>query len=68
MSKLEAKTKFYFYEGDWPDNLDLGDEVAIDTEAMGLNNQRDRLCLVQLAGRDGVGHMVRFQPNQYKKG
>lgn len=67
MAKTEEKAKFYFYEGDLPDNLDLGDEVAIDTEAMGLNNQRDRLCLVQLAGRDGVGHMVRFQPNQYKQ-
>ena len=67
MTKNEQKeVKFFFYEGDIPDNLVFDGEVAIDTEAMGLNNNRDRLCLVQLAGRDGVGHIVRFQPNQYK--
>ncbi len=55
------------YEGDLPDGLDLGKEVAIDTEAMGLNNFRDRLCLVQLTGGDGIGHIVRFQPHQYNK-
>lgn len=62
----EIKVKFNFYEGDLPDNLDLGTEIAVDTEAMGLNNNRDRLCLVQLADKDGVGYIVRFQPNQYK--
>ena len=55
------------YDGDLPDGLDLGKEVAIDTEAMGLNNFRDRLCLVQLTSGDGVGHIVRFQPHQYNK-
>lgn len=55
-----------FYEGDLPDGLDLGHEIAIDTEAMGLNNFRDRLCLVQIAPGDGTGHLVRFKPNQYK--
>ncbi|HSQ97537.1 MAG TPA: ribonuclease D [Rickettsiales bacterium] len=62
----EIKVKFNFYEGDLPDNLDLGSEVSIDTEAMGLNNNRDRLCLVQVVGKDGMGHLIRFQPNQYK--
>lgn len=62
----EIKVKFNFYEGDLPDNLDLGSEIAVDTEAMGLNNNRDRLCLVQIAGIDGTGHIVRFQPHQYK--
>lgn len=36
------------YEGDLPEHIDLGDMIAVDTEAMGLNNLRDRLCLVQL--------------------
>lgn len=62
----EIKVKFHFYEGDLPDNLNLGSEVAVDTEAMGLNNNRDRLCLVQVVGKDGMGHLIRFQPNQYK--
>ena len=60
------KEDAFFYEGDLPNDLDLGSIIAIDTEAMGLNNQRDRLCLVQLSSGDGVGHVVRFQPNQYK--
>ena len=34
------------YKGDLPSDLDLGKSIAIDTEAMGLNNHRDRLCLV----------------------
>ena len=61
------KENINFFDGDLPDNLDLGNEVAIDTEAMGLNNNRDRLCLVQLTGGDGKGYIVRFQPHQYNK-
>ncbi|HYI83216.1 MAG TPA: ribonuclease D, partial [Acetobacteraceae bacterium] len=38
---------------DLPDGLDLGPLVAIDTETMGLNPHRDRLCLVQLSSGDG---------------
>lgn len=62
-----TKEKINLYEGDLPDDLVLGNEVAIDTEAMGLNNFRDRLCLVQLTDGNGIGHMVRFQPHQYNK-
>src|SRR3981081_2176654 len=36
----------------------LGSAVAIDTEAMGLNPHRDRLCLVQLSAGDGDGYLV----------
>ncbi len=49
-----------FYEGDLPDGLDLGKIVAIDTETMGLNPHRDRLCLAQLSSGDGNAHLVRF--------
>lgn len=45
---------------DLPDGLDLGDTVAVDTETMGLNLIRDRLCLVQLSAGDGVAHLVQF--------
>ncbi|MEM1164067.1 MAG: ribonuclease D, partial [Pseudomonadota bacterium] len=41
------------HQGDLPDDLDLGPAVAIDTETMGLNPHRDRLCLVQLSSGDG---------------
>ena len=47
-----------FHKGDLPDGLDLGDSVAIDTETLGLNPLRDRLCLVQLSSGDGNAHLV----------
>jgi len=48
------------HEGDLPEGLDLGPVVAIDTETMGLNPHRDRLCLVQLSAGDGDAHLVRI--------
>jgi ribonuclease D len=52
------------YQGDLPDNLDLGDTVAIDCETMGLNPLRDRLCVVQLSGGDGDAHLVQIAKEQ----
>ncbi len=48
----------HIHADDLPDGLDLGPVVAIDCEAMGLNPHRDRLCVVQLSGGDGVAHLV----------
>jgi ribonuclease D len=48
------------HKGDLPDDLVFGDIVAIDTETMGLDPHRDRLCLVQLSGGDGDAHLVQF--------
>lgn len=48
------------HEGDLPDGLDLDGVVAVDTETMGLNPHRDRLCVVQLSAGDGRAHLVRF--------
>ncbi len=53
------------HKGDIPDNLDLGDVVAVDSETMGLKPQRDRLCLIQLSSGDGSAHLVQFLQNQY---
>ena len=50
------------YRGDLPADLSLGPVVAIDTETMGLNPHRDRLCLVQLSAGDGNAHLVQI-PN-----
>lgn len=50
----------HLYHGDLPEGLDLGPEVAIDTETLGLKPQRDRLCLVQLSGGDGHAHLVKI--------
>ncbi|MCH9852213.1 MAG: ribonuclease D [Alphaproteobacteria bacterium] len=50
-----------FYQGDIPENLDLGKQIAVDTETMGLLMRRDRLCLVQLSSGDGVCHLVQIK-------
>jgi ribonuclease D len=49
--------------GDLPAHLVLKGDLAIDTEAMGLNNKRDRLCLVQLSDGSGDAHLVKFDNN-----
>ncbi|MEO1000552.1 MAG: ribonuclease D [Pseudomonadota bacterium] len=54
----------HLHKGDLPDGLDLGPEVAIDCETMGLDPHRDRLCLVQLSGGDGEAHLVQIAPGQ----
>ncbi len=50
------------HQGDLPAGLDLGATVAVDTETMGLNPWRDRLCLVQLSAGDDKCHLVRIPP------
>ncbi|TDI61541.1 MAG: ribonuclease D [Alphaproteobacteria bacterium] len=56
----------YFHEGDLPKGVKFGKLVAVDTETMGLNPHRDRLCLVQLSAGDGDAHLVRLKKNAYK--
>lgn len=51
--------------GDLPDHISFGSSVAVDTETMGLNPLRDRLCLVQLSSGDGNAHLVRFNAGDY---
>ena len=58
------------HDGDLPDGLDLkalarNGAIAIDTETMGLNPHRDRLCLVQLSPGDGTVHLVKFRQGRY---
>jgi ribonuclease D len=55
----------HLHHGDLPGGLLFGDAVAIDTEAMGLNPHRDRLCLVQLSRGDGNAHLVQFAAGCY---
>jgi ribonuclease D len=50
----------HLHIGDIPAGLDLGSLIAIDTETMGLNPWRDRLCLVQLSSGDGDAHLVKL--------
>ena len=57
--------KIKLHKNDLPDGLDLGPAVAIDSETLGLNPLRDRLCLVQLSAGDGVCHAVQFEAGAY---
>ncbi|MCV2863342.1 ribonuclease D [Albidovulum sediminicola] len=50
----------HLHQNDLPDGLDLGPVVAIDTETMGLDPRRDRLCLVQLSSGNGDAHLVQI--------
>lgn len=54
------------HHGDLPPDLDLGNAVAVDTETMGLDAHRDRLCLVQLSAGDGNAHLVKFERGVFK--
>ena len=54
----------HLYPNDLPDDLNLGPVVAIDTETMGLDPRRDRLCLVQLSSGDGDAHLVQIERGQ----
>jgi ribonuclease D len=54
----------HLHRDDLPAGLDLGRVVAVDTETMGLNPHRDRLCLVQLSPGDGTAHLVQIIPER----
>jgi ribonuclease D len=58
--------KIELHKNDLPDGLDLGTQVAIDTETLGLNPYRDRLCLAQLTSGNGICHAVQFAAGQYQ--
>ena len=55
----------YLHKNDLPADVDFGSSVAIDTETMGLNVLRDRLCLAQLSSGDGNAHLVQFEQGHY---
>ncbi len=57
-----ANATIHLHRHDLPDGLSLGPTVAVDTETMGLNPHRDRLCLVQLSAGDGTAHLVQLIP------
>ena len=51
---------------DLPDQLDLSDKIAVDCEFMGLNVERDNLCLVQISTGNNDAHIVKLNRNSYK--
>jgi ribonuclease D len=54
----------HLHKSDLPDGLKLGPVVAIDTETMGLDPRRDRLCVVQLSDGTGDAHLVQILKGQ----
>jgi ribonuclease D len=59
-----TRVAIHLHQGDLPDGLTLGPVVAIDTETMGLDPRRDRLCVVQLSDGSGDAHLVQIAKGQ----
>ena len=55
-----------FYRGDIPENINLGNRIAVDGEFMGLNVRRDPLCLIQLSSGNSDAYIVQFDRKSYK--
>ena len=55
----------FVHKGDVPAGLVFAGDLAVDTEAMGLNNKRDRLCVVQISDGQGDAHLIQFEKNAY---
>ena len=49
------------YKNDLPDGLSIKGDIAIDTEAMGLNNKRDRLCVIQISDEHGKIYIIQIE-------
>lgn len=57
--------KIIEHSNDLPANVALNGDIAIDTEALGLKNNRDRLCVIQISCGDDIVHLVRFDVDNY---
>ena len=53
------------YKADIPENLNLGNTIAVDGEFMGLNVRRDPLCLIQISSGNSDAHIVQFDRSKY---
>jgi len=53
------------HKNDLPDDLKLGNIIAVDGEFMGLNVRRDPLCLIQVSSGNSDAHIVQFDRNNY---
>ena len=63
---LKMSNNIQLHKGDIPENLDLGNRIAVDGEFMGLNVRRDPLCLIQLSSGNSEAHIVQFDRNNYE--
>ena len=58
--------KIKIYKNDIPNNIKFNKSIAIDTETMGLNPHRDRLCLIQISNGGNVCHLIKIDENSSK--
>ncbi len=61
-TQFTANATIHIHQHDLPPDIDFKTMVAIDTETMGLEPRRDRLCLIQLSAGDGIAHLVQIIP------
>ena len=54
------------HKNDLPDDLNLGNVIAVDGEFMGLNVKRDPLCLIQISSGNSDAHIVQLDRSNYK--
>ena len=54
------------HKNDLPDDLNLGNILAVDGEFMGLNVRRDPLCLIQISSGNSDAHIIQFDRDNYK--
>ena len=54
------------HKNDLPDDLELGNLIAVDGEFMGLNIRRDPLCLIQISSGNSEAHIVQLDRKNYK--
>jgi ribonuclease D len=64
VTQFMPNATIHLHQNDLPDGISFGASVAVDTETMGLNPRRDRLCLVQLSAGDGTAHLVQIVPQR----
>ena len=62
---IDMSNNIQLHKGDIPENLNLGNCIAVDGEFMGLNVRRDPLCLIQLSSGNSDAHIIQFNRNEY---
>ncbi len=62
---LKMSVNIQLYKNDLPDDLILGNIIAVDGEFMGLNVRRDPLCLIQISTGNSDAHIVQFDRSNY---
>jgi len=62
---FKMSNNIQLHKNDLPDDLNLGNIIAVDGEFMGLNVRRDPLCLIQVSSGNSDAHIVQFDRDKY---